>query len=91
MEIGDRGGDFDRRLALPYLMEQVFVFFTEERRLPPVAVAESQCRDAQRSVQTELPAAERRQFPAAQTRFSKSARPAANATTRRQNRHRGVG
>jgi hypothetical protein len=78
-------------IALPHLLEQVFVFLTQERGLPPVAVAESLCRDARRSGQTELPAAIKRQLPAAMTRFSKSVRATANSTTRRQNRHRGVG
>jgi radical SAM superfamily enzyme YgiQ (UPF0313 family) len=78
-------------IALPHLLEQVFVFLTQERRLPSVAVAESLCRDAHRSGQTELPAAVKQQLPAAQTRFPKSARPTTNATTRRQYRHRGVG
>jgi radical SAM superfamily enzyme YgiQ (UPF0313 family) len=78
-------------IALPHLLEQVFVYLTEERGLPPVAVAESLCRDARRSGQTELPAAIKRQLPAAMTRFSKSGRATANSTTRRQNRHRGVG
>jgi Protein of unknown function (DUF4080)/Radical SAM superfamily/B12 binding domain len=78
-------------IALPHLLEQVFVFLTQERGLPPVAVAESLCRDARRSGQTELPAAIKRQLPAAMTRFSKSVRATANSTTRRQRRHRGVG
>jgi Protein of unknown function (DUF4080)/Radical SAM superfamily/B12 binding domain len=77
-------------IALPHLLEQVFVFLTQERGLPPIAVAECLCRDARRSGQTELPAAVKKQLPPAMTRFSKAVPAAANSTTRRQNRHRGV-
>ena len=74
-------------IALPHLLEQVFIFLTQERGLPPIAVAECLCRVARRSGQTELPAAVKQQLPAAMTRFSKAAPAAANSTTRRQNRH----
>jgi hypothetical protein len=77
-------------IALLHLLEQVFIFLTQEHGLPPIAVAERLCRDARRSGQTELPAAVKQELPAAMTRFSKSAPAAANSTTRRQNRHRGV-
>jgi hypothetical protein len=78
-------------IALPHLLEQVFVYFTQERGLLTVAVAETLCRDARQSGQTELPSAIKRHLPAETTRFSKSVRPTSNSTTRRQNRHRGVG
>jgi radical SAM superfamily enzyme YgiQ (UPF0313 family) len=77
-------------IALPHLLEQVFVFLTRERGLASVAVAESLCRDAHRSGQMELPAAIKQHLSAAQAKFSKSAPTTTVSTTRRQNRHRGV-
>ncbi len=75
-------------IPLPRLIEAAFIWLTEERGLPPAAVAGALERDAQRAGWTEWPAGVRARLPRAGAR-----RPVpvgSTRTTRRQGRHRGT-
>ena len=76
-------------IALPHLMEQVFLWLTQERGRPADAVARSLWQDACRSGQAELPPAVKAQLPASAVAALSAQRADSARTTRRQERHRG--
>jgi hypothetical protein len=78
-------------IALPRLVEAVFIWLTQERGLSPPTVAGTLGRDAQRAGWAEWPATVKAHLPAAMTAAGSPARANSGGTTRRQERHRGVG
>jgi hypothetical protein len=75
-------------IALPRLMEQVFVWLTQERGRPPGFIAAALYEDAQRSGHEELPPAVKAHLPAGATVAIHRGAAALSRTTRRQARHR---
>jgi hypothetical protein len=75
-------------IALPHLVEQIFLFLTQERGLAPATVAAALARDARRTGQKELTPSVRAHLPADDV-GARSVRPPTHGHTRRQARHRG--
>ncbi len=76
-------------IGLPQLIEQVFIWLTQERGRPAESVAAALFQDAQRSGHEELPAMVKAHLPADAIAAISDRRAASVRTTRRQARHRG--
>jgi hypothetical protein len=78
-------------IALPHLVEQVFVWLTQERGRPAEFIAAALCQDALRAGQAELPPVVKAHLPASAGAALSAQRAISPRTTRRQARHRGAG
>jgi radical SAM superfamily enzyme YgiQ (UPF0313 family) len=76
-------------IGLPQLIEQVFIWLTQERGRPAEFIAATLFEDAQRSGHEELPAAVKAHLPASAIAAIFDRRAASVRTTRRQARHLG--